>query len=357
MNSAVSHLRDGALRSPRGEAGFTLVELLVATTITAVLAGVMVAIVANVSGFWGRTSGRASAESQARFVLDQIALDLQSALYRDDGAVWLAATIPANTGNTGLWNTTGATTNALKPANNAGSLQGIATGAIDQARFGVAGTWLRFFTSKRGANTAAQPATFSAPVAVAYQIVRRSITGADNRQPVDRRYLLHRSEVRPARTSAASTRNGTLESGFDLAASAYAPASSSGVQTADPAEIRFPTINSVIAENVIDFGVRLHVRDSTSSTGLRQVFPATNTALAYLARSPATLPGAADPFPEVVDVMVRVLTDEGASLIASYEAGRLTAPQGVTAQAYWWQLAIANSQVLTRRIVVNGGPL
>ena len=153
MNSAVSHLRDGALRSPRSEAGFTLVELLVATTITAVLAGVMVAIVANVSGFWGRTSGRASAESQARFVLDQIALDLQSALYRDDGAVWLAATIPANTGNTGLWNTTGATTNALKPANNAGSLQGIATGAIDQARFRCSG-------SKNGSASATDRTTF-----------------------------------------------------------------------------------------------------------------------------------------------------------------------------------------------------
>ena len=355
MGSQLSTLNSQLPRRSRG--GFTLVELLVATAITAVLAGVMVAIVANVSGFWGRTSGRLSAESQARFILDQLALDLQAALYRDDGGVWLAATIPANTGNTGLWNTTGAVTNALKPANNAGSLQGIATGAIDQARFGIAGTWLRFFTTKRGANTASHPATFSAPVAVGYQIVRRSITGADNRQPVDRRYLLHRAETRPARTSATSTRNGTLETGFDLAVAAYAPTSGSGVQAGDPAEVRYPTLNSVIGENVIDFGVRLYVRDATSAEGLRRVFPAANTTTTYLARTPPALPGAADPFPEVADVMVRVLTDAGAALIASYEAGRLTAPQGVTAQAYWWQLALANSQVLSRRIVINGGTL
>ena len=36
---------------------------------------------------------------------------------------------------------------------------------------------------------------------------------------------------------------------------------------------------------------------------------------------------------------------------------RVTVPQGVTAQAYWWQLAIANSQVFTRRIVVNAKSL
>jgi hypothetical protein len=322
-----------------------------------VLAGFIVAIVANVSGFWSRTSGRVSAEAQARFILDQVVLDLQSSLYRDDGAAWLAVTIPANTNNTGLWNTTGAVAAALKPANNAGSLQGIATGALDQARFGIAGAWLRFFTVKRGANTAGQPATFSAPVAVGYQIVRRSISGADNRNPVDRRYLLHRAEVRPARISAASTRNGVLETGFNLAAAAYAPAGGGGVQAGDPGELRYPTINSVIGENVIDFGVRLYVRDATAADGLRRVFPASNTTLTYLARSPATLPAATDPFPAVADVMVRVLTDEGASAIASYERGAVTAPQGVTAQAYWWQLAVAGSQVFTRRIVINGGAL
>ena len=31
-----------------------------------------------------------------------------------------------------------------------------------------------------------------------------------------------------------------------------------------------------------------------------------------------------------------------------------TVPQGVTAQTYWWQLALANSQTFTRRIVLNG---
>ncbi len=338
---------------------FTLIEVLVAVAITAVLSGFMIVIVSNVSGFWGRTSGRASAESQGRFILDQLALDLQAALYRDDGAAWLAATIPANTNNTGLWNTTGTTANALKPANSAGSLQGIAVGAFDQARFGIAGTWLRFFTTKRGTN--ATVATASAPVAVGYQLVRRATSGSEARS-TDRRYLLHRSEVRPGRLSATSASVGTLEAGFDLdpalPSSPYYPTRNTAA-TNDPAELLYPTINSVIGENVIDFGVRLYVRDTATTTGLRQVFPATNTTLTYLARSPGALPGANDPFPDVIDVMVRVLTDEGARIIAGYEATpqRLTAPQGVTTQAYWWQLALANSQVFTRRIVINGGGL
>lgn len=333
---------------------FTVIEVLVAVGITAVIAAFMVGIVSNVSGFWGRTSGRLSAEAQARFILDQVTLDLQSALYQDDGKAWLAATIPANTSNSGLWNVTGTTGTAIKPMNNVGSLQGIATGNLADARFGIAGTWLRFFTTKRGSNASAT--TASAPVAVGYQIVRRATSNAALN--VDRRYLLHRTEVRP--TNLSTARVGTLETGFDITAAAYMPTRSpTGLTAGDPGEIRYPTLNSIIGENVIDFGVRFYVSDASTPTGLRLVFPATNTTLAYEAKSPPHVAGATDPFPEVVDVMIRVLTDEGARILAGYEAApqRLTAPQGVTPQAYWWQLALANSRVFTRRVIINSRPI
>jgi prepilin-type N-terminal cleavage/methylation domain-containing protein len=334
--------------------GFTLLEVLVSVGITALLAGFIVVIVGNVSGFWSRTSGRVSAEAQARFVLDQITTDLQGAVYRDDGNAWLAATILTSTANSGLWSTTGATTSALKPANGAGSLQGVATGNLADARFGIAGTWLRFFSLKRGDNRTL--ATSSAPTAVAYQIIRRATSGNEARSQ-DRRYLLHRTEVRPA--AASTSLPGSFESGYAITASAYAPSSNSVRNADDPGAVKYPLINNVIAENVIDFGVRLYVRDATAADGLRRVFPATNTTSSYLARSPAGLPGATEPFPEVVDVMVRVLTDEGARLLAGYEASpqRVTAQAGRTAQQYWWDLALANSQVFTRRIVLNSRPL
>lgn len=338
-------------RRPGHRRAFTLLEVLIAVGITTVLVGFILVIVNNVSGFWSRTSGRVSAEAQGRFVLDQLTLDLQSALFRDDGNVWLAATILGNTANTGLWSTTATTGSAIKPANNAGSLQTAATGSLADARFGVAGVWLRFFTTRRG-NTNAL-ATASAPVAVAYQIVRRATSGNEARSS-DRRYLLHRTEVRP--TTLSSTQPGTIESGFSITASAYAPSSNTVRQVNDPAEIRYPTINSVIAENVVDFGVRMYVRDRTRPDGLRLVYPASNTSTAtYQARAPARAVGAGDVFPDVIDVMVRVLTDEGASQIAGYEANpqKFFARADRSAQQYWWDLALANSRVFTRRIIVN----
>jgi hypothetical protein len=198
-------------------------------------------------------------------------------------------------------------------------------------------------------------------VAVAYQIVRRATTATPTN--LDRRYLLHRTEVRPAATSAA--RSGTLQAGFNITAGAYQPAANTA-QPRDPAEIRYPTLNSVLAENVIDFGVRGYVYVSDATTGLRQltrIFPSANNDLTHTANLPARVANAAGDytncFPEVVDVMVRVLTDEGARLIAGYEANpqRLTAPVGRTPQQYWWDLAMANSQVFTRRIILNTQPL
>lgn len=354
------------MRRTRG--GFTIVEVTVAVAITAILAGFIVAALTSVSGFWSRTSGKLSAEAQARYVLEQLTLDLQGALYRDDGNTWLAATILGNTTNTGLWNTSETTANGLKPNNAGGSLLGTATGNLADARFGQGGTWLRFFTTKRGSNptnpTATTTATStSAPVAVAYQIIRRATTAAAANR--DRRYLLHRSEVRPSAIPGNAARNGTLQAGFNITAAAYQPTSNTA-QVNDPAEIRFPTLNSVIAENVIDLGVRMYVYVPNAETGtpeLTRIFPTTGTDTAHAATLPPRIANADGSyeqcFPEVIDVMVRVLTDEGARLIAGYEASpqRITTPQGRTAQQYWWDLALANSQVFTRRIVLTPKPL
>jgi len=362
--------------------GFTLLEVLVAAGITALIAGFCAIIVSNVGSFWTRTSGRLSAEAQARYALDLLSLDLSGARFRDDGNTWLAATFLSNTTNTsGLWLTTGTAT-TQKPGSNVtgtgASLQFTATisnssttlsnlgdNSTASPRFGIGGTWLRFFTTKRGTNDASSAnntaTTESAPVAVAYQIVRRRTSTST--LSTDIRYLLHRSEVRPARNGTTASSVGTFETGYTITAAGYGPVSNS-VAVGDPGEIKYPTLSSVIADNVIDLGVRFYVRDATATAtnGLRLVFPATNSATNYLAKTPSSVAGATDAFPDVVDVMVRVLTDEGARLIAAYEANpsipsSTTLPTGVTAQQYWWQIAIAHSQVFTRRIVVNAQPL
>ena len=358
--------------------GFTIIELLVAAGITALLAGFIAVIVRNVSVVWTRSGNRLGTDSQARIVLDQLQLDLQGALYRDDGNVWLAADVLNNTGNSTLWQAAGRNP---KPPTNL-SLQ-MTQPNIANARFGVAGVWLRFFTTSRGSNTAATPASISAPVAVGYQLIRR-FTATNPANTESMAYVLHRSEARPAATgTGASMRPGVLESGFDIASAAYSGSAAStnnnGSNPSDPRAIRTPgsarIFDAVLAENVIDFGVRCYVNDSSVPGGLRLIFPASASgALSNATNAPlrGKLPSKTPStdanydhlalFPDVVDVMVRILTDQGAMLIANIERVQtpaLTVPAKYNSnvQEWWWGIAQENSRVYTRRILVNAKSL
>ncbi|MBC7366068.1 MAG: prepilin-type N-terminal cleavage/methylation domain-containing protein, partial [Undibacterium sp.] len=177
--AALRPLRSGPVRRGRETGGFTLLEILVAAAITALLAGFMAVVIGDVAGFWSRTSGRLATEAQARLVLDQLELDLSSASYADDGKTYLAVTVQPVTTTVPGWLSNDQNPARAKPA--ALSLFMTAPNlADDRNRFGVAGTWLRFFTTARGTNQNAATAPFavnaSAPVAVGYQIVRRVIS-------------------------------------------------------------------------------------------------------------------------------------------------------------------------------------
>ena len=83
-------------RLRRGKRAFTIIELLVALTITAAISTMMVTIVVNVLGAWNRSSATLNTGNQARFILDQIALDLQGAVVSRSTDVTFAATISKN---------------------------------------------------------------------------------------------------------------------------------------------------------------------------------------------------------------------------------------------------------------------
>src|SRR5215210_7868234 len=102
MNSSFVS-RHSSFPLQRRRRGFTLVELLVAAGITALLGGFIAVIVRNVSIVWTRAGNRLGTDAQARIVLDQLQLDLQGALYRDNGNVWFAANVLNATGTSGLW--------------------------------------------------------------------------------------------------------------------------------------------------------------------------------------------------------------------------------------------------------------
>jgi Tfp pilus assembly protein PilW len=364
-------------RGFRRRRAFTLVELLVAAGITALIAGFIAVIVRNVAITWTRSGNRLGTDAQARLVLDQLQLDLQGAMFRDDGNVWLAAEIVDRTGlQGGPWQEAARNPKPTGAGANGSVL--LNTVNIADARFGKAGVWLRFFTTSR--NTNASTATASAPVAVGYQISRRFV--ATNPANQNTAYLLHRVQTRPAATGAgAAARIGVLEAGYNIVSANYttsATAANNGSQPDDPRAIQVISTNlrsldSVVADNVVDFGIRAYVRDAASPGGLRLVFPANATgqpAGNANSRYRPTLPSGTPPdatnfstiFPDVVDVMIRILTDDGATQLANIERVQtpaLTVPQKYNgnAQAWWWGIVQENSRVYTRRIVLNAKSL
>ena len=349
--------------------GFTLLELLVAVSVTALLAAMLLNITSQVVTTQTEASGDLETNQAAQFILDRVQEDLQCAVYRNDGNVWLAATILEDSLNTGAW----VQAEQNKPAtasvritaedweeepsdetlvtNNQGSLL--------ESRFGVAGTWLRFFSQAPELDPATE--NKGGVRAIGYQIVRYGLTGADTSKP---RYQLFRSDV---------TAKETFEAGYDMhpASGAYGANAKEGVRT--PKNILNPIFNDVdgpstdfsLAANVIDFGIRAYlIEKNDEGTGLlRQIFPdvnATSTSSSsgyellatnnvnYRTKSNSSLYA----FPEVIDVMVRILTTEGASAISAYEQGLIKAPEGFSAEEYWWELAERNSEVYVRRIRV-----
>jgi hypothetical protein len=119
-----------------------------------------------------------------------------------------------------------------------------------------------------------------------------------------------------------------------------------------------------LASNIIDFGIRAYLieKNSFGTGNLKQIFPDINASTGgasppyeYLATSNLTYRASGKPnrlyaFPEVIDVMLRILTTEGALAISAFEEGLIPAPKGISVEEYWWELAEKNSEVYIRRI-------
>jgi len=327
--------------------GFTLLELLVAVIITLVLAGLMLTVTTSVLGLWRRSQASHTQAVTAMQVLDLLERDLQSSMYRRDASRWFAADIidsPAGLANHGWLTGPG----LMKPANG-DSLRPLpppdATGVnrLAEARFGLSGQWLRFVASTSESDT-----QFALPRVIAYHVARRPVTGnpvASNPAPV--RYSLYRSAV---------GNDDTFTNGYDVTASAYGSTNntpSSALSTAyrQPRNVTNPSHANLLASNVVDFGGWFYVRDSTGV--LLRIYPATASDQSHQAIGNSTANESR--FPEVADVLVRILSEEGATLVEAIETGQVSRPSAYTTDAdWWWGVVEANSALFIRRVEIKG---
>jgi type II secretory pathway pseudopilin PulG len=322
---------------------FTLLELLVAATITLVLAGLMLAVVTNTLNLWQRNQNRFTSSTQATLALDLLERDFQGALFRRDGSTWLAldvtntsaALIPHGWLSTAGMKPSSTESQRLVPDADDGKKP-----QIGDARFGLSGCWLRFVTPNLESAGAL-------PVAVSYQIARRPVSGAiAATNPAEVRYTLFRSAV---------STTATFTTGYDLTVSGYGSASVSPASSRDPKTMMNPNDADALVTNVVDFGVWLYVRDDVTGA-LRRIFPADSSDLTHAARDAGGAPDASR-FPEVADVMVRILSTQGAALLDEIENGNghIVRPSNYTSDAeWWWGIVEKNSAVYVRRIVVRG---
>jgi len=358
--------------------GFTIIELLVATAITALLMTLMVTIITGVTKSWSSSSGKLTSGGQARLVLDQITKDIQCSIFRSDGNTWMSARVMADTTTTGnggteTWITGSNTKPDIGSTDLAASRSTLVTntpalkGSMSETRFGKGGVWLRFFTTQPGTNTGGND-NLSAPVAVSYRLMRGHVTSDTSVV----RYMLYRGQVSPTNTfSAGYNLNDTTATHYP-------------VPTAQPADggtvasLYWPSRKEVLAENVVDFGVRMYVKETTTTGGtvMRLIFPAAAVAppggISPYAGSPYVMTNPvmasdsqtyhnamsgvtpttdyyANTFPDVIEIMVRVLTSDGVQKLALLE----NPPAGYTTTDTWWGIVETNSTVYTRRIEIN----
>ncbi|WP_438483091.1 PulJ/GspJ family protein [Oleiharenicola lentus] len=310
---------------------FTLLELLVAVTITLVLAGIMLSVTTNTLTVWKRTQDGFSGSTQAKLALDMIERDLQSACHARTavGNNWLAVDVVNSTA--GLSGRGWLSSAFMKPA-TALSLSlvpptSVIEPTIGDTRFGLSGAWLRFIAA-----TAESSTQLALPRALSYQIVRRPVSGTVSAtNPADVRYTLYRTFI---------NNDDTFSSGYNV--------------TAYGANLSNPSSSSdALATNVVDLAVWLYARDASGR--LQRIFPASASDTTHRATDAVT-PNPENQFPDVAEIMLRVLTEEGARILAAMEggSGQISRPPAfATDDAWWWSVVEAHSRVFMRRVEIK----
>ena len=77
---------------------FTLIEIMVASVIMVILVGLVIQITTSVLKVWNDSSGKLSANAEARIALDLLTQDLETAFLKNNSKQWLRVDAPALSG-------------------------------------------------------------------------------------------------------------------------------------------------------------------------------------------------------------------------------------------------------------------
>ena len=293
--------------------GFTLLELLLALAGSAALVVLLLVVARNALDLWATSSRNLRQSVQADAILDRVQADLETALFRRDDAVWLAATVLTDGSLSGWWS-------AAPGGKPVGASLDLAPVDITQCRFGIGGVWLRcFIPSRQDGSTGVR--------AVGYQLVRREAFVGSG----ETAYLLHRAEVSASNTFSAGYNLDPVSGGYRQR----------NATPGHPGNLIRPPLSSVIGDHVVDFGLRLYRQEHDR---LERVFPV-DGGPEYLATS------AGERWPRIAEIMIRLLDDTGVRRLAAIESGADPA----AAEVSWWDVVERHSRVYVRRVVLPEG--
>ena len=286
------------------QVGFTLLELVVAAAVSAILLILIVRIVSVMLDSLERSTGDLSRNEEIANVRRYLESDVQSA-YANEG--WLGGYVfrkPGEGWGAGDWDAV--PVDAKPTVFDVSSDAQIAGNSIEE-RWGKEGAQIAWLVNDPNKGLQ-DPGGLKA---VAYQIKRKRLSNE-----LAPRYYLMRSEVSALQT---------MQAGYDLQGDDYREGSyREDAYWAAPV-IRYPNLQHVVANNVIDFGLRAYIR-RPDRVGWELVFP--GEAGVY----------SASRMPEIWVVFMRVLSDSGAEMIENIEQGRV--------QANWWETALQYSEVV-----------
>jgi prepilin-type N-terminal cleavage/methylation domain-containing protein len=312
---------------PGSKKGFTILELLVASAVSVILLGLFLSVSTNILDAWGQSRDSLFSNATARIVLDTIASDLESAILRSDEGVWLACDLSLNQGPSGRWES---------------SVQQKPTGAesleidfddpeltTNDFRFGVAGSWVRFFASPVDASESGDSGDINA---IGYQVIRRKPHSRSSE--AEESYNLYRAVVRADRTLEEVIEDeGYFIDEFD--GDSY---------EGQAGEIIAPrNDSSMLARDVVDFGIVFYVHDSLGNKEI--LFP--------IPTGPTSFRVAENAIPTSAQIFVRILDEEGAKQLSAYERGLIPTSDS----KFWWNTVNQFSTVYTRWIQFKGGDI